>query len=129
LQTLWLWHASEETEHRSVSFDIYLAMGGNEAWRRRWMITVTVFFSAIFCVKPATTFGMTAASSSSALGAVHGAICLPKKACSPVLMQLGKRISVQTSTPLSMTINCRASGCKHTLRLSKPLVSPPENFY
>jgi len=44
LQTLWLWHASEETEHRSVSFDIYRAMGGNEVWRRRWMISVSVFF-------------------------------------------------------------------------------------
>jgi predicted metal-dependent hydrolase len=44
LQTLWMWHASEETEHRSVSFDIYRAMGGNEVWRKRWMITVTVFF-------------------------------------------------------------------------------------
>jgi len=44
LQTLWLWHASEETEHRCVSFDIYRAMGGNEVWRKRWMITVTVFF-------------------------------------------------------------------------------------
>lgn len=44
LQTLWMWHASEETEHRNVSFDIYRAMGGNEVWRKRWMITVTVFF-------------------------------------------------------------------------------------
>lgn len=44
LQTLWLWHASEETEHRSVSFDIYRAMDGNEVWRRRWMISVSVFF-------------------------------------------------------------------------------------
>jgi predicted metal-dependent hydrolase len=44
LQTLWLWHASEETEHRSVSFDIYRAMGGNEVWRHRWMISVSVFF-------------------------------------------------------------------------------------
>ena len=44
LQTLWMWHASEETEHRSVSFDIYRAMGGNDVWRKRWMITVTVFF-------------------------------------------------------------------------------------
>jgi len=44
LQTLWMWHASEETEHRSVSFDIYRAMGGNEVWRRRWMVSVTVFF-------------------------------------------------------------------------------------
>ena len=44
LQTLWMWHASEETEHRSVSFDIYRAIGGNDVWRKRWMITVTVFF-------------------------------------------------------------------------------------
>ena len=44
LKTLWLWHACEESEHRSTAFDIYQAMGGNEEWRLRWMRRVTWFF-------------------------------------------------------------------------------------
>ena len=36
LQTLWRWHAAEETEHRAVAFDLYVAAGGNYAWRIRW---------------------------------------------------------------------------------------------
>jgi len=44
LKTLWLWHASEESEHRSTAFDIYRALGGNEEWRLRWMRRVTWFF-------------------------------------------------------------------------------------
>jgi predicted metal-dependent hydrolase len=44
LKTLWLWHASEESEHRSTAFDIYQALGGNEEWRLRWMRRVTWFF-------------------------------------------------------------------------------------
>ncbi len=44
LRTLWLWHASEESEHRSVAFDLYRELGGDERWRRRWMRSVTFFF-------------------------------------------------------------------------------------
>jgi predicted metal-dependent hydrolase len=33
LQTLWMWHAAEESEHRSTAFDLYRALGGIEKWR------------------------------------------------------------------------------------------------
>lgn len=33
LQTLWLWHSAEESEHRSTAFDLYLALGGAHPWR------------------------------------------------------------------------------------------------
>jgi predicted metal-dependent hydrolase len=44
LQTMWLWHACEESEHRSVAFDLYRALGGHEDWRARWMRLVTFNF-------------------------------------------------------------------------------------
>ena len=44
LQTLWLWHSAEESEHRCTAFDIYRAAGGNQAWRVRVFRAVTVIF-------------------------------------------------------------------------------------
>ncbi|MBE2263581.1 MAG: metal-dependent hydrolase [Burkholderiaceae bacterium] len=44
LQTMWLWHSAEESEHKSTAFDLYKALGGSERWRIRWMRRVTLFF-------------------------------------------------------------------------------------
>ena len=44
LATLWHWHASEETEHRSTAFDLYRALQGNERWRKRLFYAVTWHF-------------------------------------------------------------------------------------
>lgn len=44
LRTLWLWHSAEETEHKCTAFDLYQALGGNEAWRKTWMRRVTLVF-------------------------------------------------------------------------------------
>jgi predicted metal-dependent hydrolase len=44
LQTMWLWHSAEESEHRSTAFDIYQAMGGGYRWRLRVFRFVSVIF-------------------------------------------------------------------------------------
>lgn len=45
LAAMWLWHSSEESEHKSTAFDLYQALGGDHRWRVRWMWSVTVFFT------------------------------------------------------------------------------------
>lgn len=46
LKTLWLWHSAEESEHKSTAFDLYQALGGNDAWRITWFRRVTMIFLA-----------------------------------------------------------------------------------
>lgn len=45
LRDLWLWHSSEESEHRCTAFDLYRALGGNEKWRRRFFRLVSWHFA------------------------------------------------------------------------------------
>ncbi len=44
LQTLWQWHAAEESEHRCTAFDLYAALGGGQRWRIRTFHYVTFVF-------------------------------------------------------------------------------------
>lgn len=43
-KTMWLWHASEEIEHRNVAFDMFQRIDGRLALRNRWMKRVTLVF-------------------------------------------------------------------------------------
>ena len=46
LQTMWLWHSAEESEHRSTAFDIYQALQGSYQWRIRLFRYITITFLA-----------------------------------------------------------------------------------
>jgi predicted metal-dependent hydrolase len=44
MRRLWMWHALEETEHKSVAFDTYLASGGKYPLRAIVMVVTTLRF-------------------------------------------------------------------------------------
>ena len=44
VQSLFLWHALEESEHKAVAFDVYLDVGGRDRMRRFMMNVTTVIF-------------------------------------------------------------------------------------
>jgi predicted metal-dependent hydrolase len=41
---LWAWHGVEETEHKAVAFDVYVAVGGTVRERRQALMMNTYFF-------------------------------------------------------------------------------------
>ncbi|TDC85108.1 metal-dependent hydrolase [Actinomadura sp. 7K507] len=58
-----LWHALEESEHKSVAFDVYRAAGGSERLRRRTMIEasagllgVTIVFTILSMLADPATY-------------------------------------------------------------------------
>ena len=44
MQTVWRWHAAEETEHNAVAFDLYRAVGGSYKHRVLWYLYVVLRF-------------------------------------------------------------------------------------
>jgi len=47
VRALWMWHALEEVEHKSVAFDVYRAAGGGYVRRVAIMLLTTIVFFAV----------------------------------------------------------------------------------
>jgi predicted metal-dependent hydrolase len=45
VSAMWLWHLSEELEHKAIAIDVYRSLGGNEEWRRRYFKAVSTTFA------------------------------------------------------------------------------------
>lgn len=52
-RTLWQWHASEESEHKTIAFDLYEKLGGSYRRRIFWFAYVVVIFLTD-CVRQTT---------------------------------------------------------------------------
>jgi predicted metal-dependent hydrolase len=44
IASLWRWHGVEETEHKAVAFDVFIAVGGTLSERRQALLLNTFFF-------------------------------------------------------------------------------------